>query len=184
MRAAYAAGVEVTQVTERAAAALSDAVTPRRASSHVARCAIPDTDPAALLAGSPTLPAVLVQTNDPGNAGTVIRLAGADGADGVTPSTRSTPRRCGRPQAACSTCPWCARPILSRRSACSPGRVCPCWPPPGRPPPTWTPPGPREILDLPTARLFGSQAHGLPQDAWRPSPTNPYECRSTVAPSR
>jgi len=37
MRAAYAAGVEVTQVTERAAAALSDAVTPaghRRALRH------------------------------------------------------------------------------------------------------------------------------------------------------
>ena len=44
--------------------------------------------------------------------------------------------------------------------------------------------GTRGILDLPTARLFGSQAHGLPQDAWRPSPTNPYGYRSTVAPSR
>ena len=74
------AGVEVTQVTERAAAALSDAVTPQ---GIVVRCAHPQTTVADVLAGSPTLVAVLVQANDPGNAGTVIRLADAAGADGV-----------------------------------------------------------------------------------------------------
>ncbi len=80
MRAAFAAGVEVTQVTDRAAAALSDTVTPQ---GIVARCALPDLDPAGLLAASPRLVVVLVATSDPGNAGTVIRLADAAGADGV-----------------------------------------------------------------------------------------------------
>ena len=80
VRAAFAAGVEVTQVTDRAAAALSDAVTPQ---GIVARCALPDLDPAPLLGADPKLMVVLVATSDPGNAGTVIRLADAAGADGV-----------------------------------------------------------------------------------------------------
>jgi len=80
VRGAFAAGVPVTQVTERAAATLSDAVAPQ---GIVVRCALPDTDLEQVLAVSPRLLAVLVQTNDPGNAGTVIRLADAAGADGV-----------------------------------------------------------------------------------------------------
>ena len=64
--AAFAARVEVTQVTERAAAALSDAVTPQ---GIVVRCAHPQTTVADVLAGSPKLVAVLVRANDPGNAG-------------------------------------------------------------------------------------------------------------------
>ncbi|TKV58936.1 RNA methyltransferase [Nakamurella flava] len=80
VRSAFAAGVEVTQVTERAAAALSDTVAPQ---GLVARCALPETDPDELLASSPRLLAVCVETNDPGNLGTIIRLADAAGADGV-----------------------------------------------------------------------------------------------------
>ena len=80
VRAAFAAKVEVTQVTEKAAAALSDAITPQ---GIVVRCTHPQTSVADVLAGSPKLVVVLVRANDPGNAGTVIRLADAAGADGV-----------------------------------------------------------------------------------------------------
>ena len=72
---------QVTQVTDRAAASLTDAVTPQ---GLVVRCTLPDDHrrrPAGQL--TPKLVAVLVQTNDPGNTGTVIRLADAAGADGV-----------------------------------------------------------------------------------------------------
>lgn len=80
VREAFAVGVTVTEITERAAAALSDTKAPQ---GLVARCALLDTDPAAALARSPRLVAVLVEPSDPGNAGTVIRLADAAGADAV-----------------------------------------------------------------------------------------------------
>ena len=80
VRAAFAARIEVTQVTERAAAALSDTVSPQ---GIVARCVIPAGDIGSIIAAEPRLLAVLVETNDPGNAGTIIRLADAAGADAV-----------------------------------------------------------------------------------------------------
>ena len=67
-------------VTERAAKALSDTVTP---SGLVAVCEMPQTELADVLAGTPRLIAVAVEINEPGNAGTVIRLADAMGAGGV-----------------------------------------------------------------------------------------------------
>jgi TrmH family RNA methyltransferase len=80
VRAAFAARIEVTQVTDRAAAALSDTVSPQ---GIVARCTIPAGDVGSIIAAEPRLIAVLVETNDPGNAGTIIRLADAAGADAV-----------------------------------------------------------------------------------------------------
>lgn len=80
VRSAFAAGVAVTQVTDRAAAKLTDAVTPQ---GLVARCLVLDTDPVRLLDPAPRLLAVLVETGDPGNLGTVVRVADAAGADGV-----------------------------------------------------------------------------------------------------
>lgn len=80
VRTALDLGILVTEVTDRAAAKLSDAVTPQ---GLIARCVLPDADPSALLASAPRLVAVLVETSDPGNAGTIIRLADAAGADGV-----------------------------------------------------------------------------------------------------
>lgn len=64
-------------VTERAAHALSDTVTP---SGLVAVCDIPGTGFEDVLAGSPALLAVAVEIREPGNAGTLIRLADAMGA--------------------------------------------------------------------------------------------------------
>ncbi|OBG67469.1 RNA methyltransferase [Mycobacterium sp. E1715] len=75
-----AQGDSVQLVTERAAKALSDTVTP---TGLVAVCEMPSTRLADVLAGPPRLVAVAVGIGEPGNAGTVIRIADAMGADAV-----------------------------------------------------------------------------------------------------
>lgn len=77
---ADAAGVAVWGVTDRAASALSETVTPQ---GLVAVCDFHDVPLSAALAGRPNLVAVLVGVADPGNAGTVVRVADAAGADAV-----------------------------------------------------------------------------------------------------
>jgi RNA methyltransferase, TrmH family len=67
-------------VTERAAKALSDTVTP---AGLVAVCDMPTTGLEDVLAGSPRLIAVAVEISEPGNAGTVIRIADAMAAAAV-----------------------------------------------------------------------------------------------------
>jgi TrmH family RNA methyltransferase len=74
------AGVPVHRVTERAAKALSDTVTPV---GLVAVCEQPGTTLERVLDGRPGLVAVGVGVSEPGNAGTLIRLADAMGADAV-----------------------------------------------------------------------------------------------------
>lgn len=74
------AGCPVHPVTERAAKALSDTVTP---AGLVAVCESPETHLQDVLAGPPALVAVAVEISEPGNAGTLIRLADAMGAAGV-----------------------------------------------------------------------------------------------------
>lgn len=70
----------VQLVTERAAKALSDTVTP---SGLVAVCEMPQTGLEDVLSGSPRLLVVPVEIGEPGNAGTLIRIADAMGAGGV-----------------------------------------------------------------------------------------------------
>jgi len=67
-------------ISERAAKALSDTVTP---TGLVAVCETPATRVEDVLAGSPRLIAVAVEIGEPGNAGTVIRVADAMGAGAV-----------------------------------------------------------------------------------------------------
>jgi RNA methyltransferase, TrmH family len=67
-------------VTERAAKALSDTVTP---AGLVAVCEVPRPDLGDVLAGAPRLVAVAVEIGEPGNAGTLIRIADAMGAAAV-----------------------------------------------------------------------------------------------------
>lgn len=69
----------VQLVSERAAKALSDTVTPV---GLVAVCRMPEASLAEVLS-APRLVAVAVDTADPGNAGTMIRLADAMGADAL-----------------------------------------------------------------------------------------------------
>ncbi len=70
----------VILVTERAAKALSDTVTP---AGLVAVCDVPETDLNDVLAAAPRLVAVGVEIGEPGNAGTLIRIADAMGAAAV-----------------------------------------------------------------------------------------------------
>ncbi|MFC5142592.1 TrmH family RNA methyltransferase [Actinomycetospora rhizophila] len=77
---ARALGVRVARVTEKAAAGLSDTVTPQ---GVAAVCSTVTVALETALAGSPRLVAVLVGVADPGNAGTVIRTGDAAGADAV-----------------------------------------------------------------------------------------------------
>ena len=166
VRAAFAARIEVTQVTERAAAALSDAMTPQ---GLVVRCAHPQTSVADVLAGSPKLIAVLVQAGDPGNAGTVIRLADAAGADGVIvagdavdPFNPKAIRasagslfhlpvaRAADPAALLDALSAAGLSVLATSGAAELDLDAAAA---------------DGILELPTAWLFGSEAHGLPDDA-------------------
>ena len=70
----------VTLVTEPAAKAMSDTVTP---SGLIAVCRIPDPRLDTVLAERPALIAVAVDLSEPGNAGTLIRIAHAMGASAV-----------------------------------------------------------------------------------------------------
>jgi TrmH family RNA methyltransferase len=74
------ADVPVHVVTDRAAKALSDTVTPV---GLVAVCELPSTNLADVLADQPRLVAVAAEISEPGNAGTLIRIADAMGADAV-----------------------------------------------------------------------------------------------------
>lgn len=78
--AAHAAGVRVCELTDRAAASLSDTVTPQ---CLVAVCDLLDVPVAAALGDAPSLVAVLAGVADPGNAGTVVRTADGAGAGAV-----------------------------------------------------------------------------------------------------
>lgn len=73
-------GTQVHLVTERAAKALSETVTPV---GLVAVCSVPDTLLDDVLTNSPRLLAVAAEISEPGNAGTLIRVADAMGADAV-----------------------------------------------------------------------------------------------------
>ncbi|KUI47867.1 RNA methyltransferase [Mycobacterium sp. GA-1199] len=77
---AMLAHVPVHLVTERAAKALSETVTPV---GLIAVCATPETSLDEVLAASPRLVAVAVEMSEPGNAGTLIRIADAMGTDAV-----------------------------------------------------------------------------------------------------
>lgn len=77
---AEAAGARVALVTDRAAKALGDTVTPP---GLVAVCDLIDVPLADVLATTPRLTAVPVEIAEPGNAGTVVRVADAVGADAV-----------------------------------------------------------------------------------------------------
>jgi len=78
--ASVVAGHPVQMITDGAAKALSETVTP---TGLVAVCGIPTHDLDAVLAGSPDLIAVAVDLAEPGNAGTLIRTAHAMGAAAV-----------------------------------------------------------------------------------------------------
>ena len=155
------AGTPTQLVTERAAKALSDTVTPV---GLVAVCTVPDADLEQVLADGPTLVAVPVGVSEPGNAGTIIRVADAMGADAVVlagPSVDPYNGKCLRASAgSIFSIPVIAEPdtdavVAGLRDAglqvlatVLDGSVS------------------LDDVDLarPTAWLFGPEAHGLPAD--------------------
>jgi RNA methyltransferase, TrmH family len=70
----------VSQISDRAAAALGETVHPQ---GLIAVCNRLDVSLSEALANSPRLVAILVEANDPGNAGTILRTADAAGAQAV-----------------------------------------------------------------------------------------------------
>jgi TrmH family RNA methyltransferase len=72
--------VPVRLLTEKAAASLSETVTPQ---GLIAVCALRDVPADAVVAAPPRLAVALAGLNDPGNAGTVLRTADACGAAAV-----------------------------------------------------------------------------------------------------
>ena len=80
MRDARAADLRVEIVTDAVLEAIADTVTPQ---GMVAVCETFPSSLADVMASRPRLVAVLEEVRDPGNAGTVIRVADAAGADAV-----------------------------------------------------------------------------------------------------
>jgi TrmH family RNA methyltransferase len=166
IRAAFAARIEVTQVTDRAAAALSDTVSPQ---GLVARCAMTLADVGEVIAAEPRLIAVLVETNDPGNAGTIIRLADAAGADAVIFAGESVdpfnPKAVRASTGSLFHLPVARAAevgeLLMQLSEAGLSVLATTGGGANTDLDTATDDG---ILDLPTAWLFGSEAHGLPAE--------------------
>ncbi len=80
VEAAAGQGIPVHQVTEQGMAGLSETVTPQ---GIVAVCGFVDVALDEVLGSAPRLIAVLAEVRDPGNAGTILRTADAAGADAV-----------------------------------------------------------------------------------------------------
>jgi TrmH family RNA methyltransferase len=80
VEAAQTLGVRVDEISVRAAAALSETVRPQ---GMVAVCRAVHVPLRSALASEPRLVAVLVEANDPGNAGSILRTADAAGAQAV-----------------------------------------------------------------------------------------------------
>ncbi len=171
VRTAYAAGARVSQVTDRAAAALSDTTAPQ---GIVALCELAWTPLDEVLAAGPAVLAVLVGVSDPGNAGTVIRLADAVGADAVVFAGESVdPFNAKAVRASTGSLfhlpvVYAEDPIalLAELSAggmsclATTGAAAPAAG--GRAALDLFEAADGSVLDLPTAWVFGSEAHGLP----------------------
>jgi TrmH family RNA methyltransferase len=161
-----AGGARVHQITDRAAKALSDTVTPQ---GLIAVTELVDVPIDRALAGTPRLVAVPVEMAEPGNAGTVIRVADAAGADSVVLLGDSVDPHNGKCVRASAGSVF-HLPIARERSiesgidalrragltivaTAADGEV--------------DLDDADELLTQPTAWLFGNEAHGLPESVTR-----------------
>ncbi|MGW9310476.1 TrmH family RNA methyltransferase [Saccharomonospora azurea] len=154
-----AEAARVSRINARAAELLSETVTPQ---GIVAVCDTVTVDLDAALGRSPRLVAVLVDIADPGNAGTVLRVADAAGADAVVFAGRCVDVHNGKCVRASTGSlfhlPVAAEPDVDRAlEACGRAGLT-----------TVAAHGYAEadlttaaVLDRPTAWLFGNEAHGL-----------------------
>lgn len=163
VRAAYAHDVEVSVVNRRAMELLSDTQTPQ---GILVRCATLDVPLAEALGSDPKLVAVLVDANDPGNAGTVVRLADAAGADAIVFAGESVdpfnPKAVRASVGSIFHLPIARAQdtdeLLAALSAAGLSVLATT----GAAEIDLDAAGRDGVLDLPTAWLFGSEAHGLP----------------------
>jgi TrmH family RNA methyltransferase len=164
---------DAAQISPRDAAALSETVTPQ---GLIAVCRRESTSLDDVLAAGPRLLVVLVEPNDPGNVGTVIRTADAVGADGVVLAGGADPYNgkavrasagslfhlpvvdAGGPES--SGAPVAGASLLDRLASAGLRTLA------------TTATGRQDLDELidtgslaePTAWLFGSESHGLPPD--------------------
>lgn len=153
-------------VSERAAKALSDTVTPV---GLVAVCDIPSTRLEDVLAGRPGLVAVAVGIGEPGNAGTLIRIADAMGAAAVILAGHSVDPYNGKCLRASTgsifSIPVVVAPdadgtVVALRGA---GLQVLAGALDGE----WALDQAERLLARPTAWLFGPESHGLPSEIAR-----------------
>ena len=163
--AARDAGARISPVDERAAASLADTVTPQ---GLVAVCDLLDVPVAVALAGTPRLVAVCAGIADPGNAGTVVRVADAAGAnavllagDTVDPHNPKAVRAStgsvfhlplARDRDATAVLDACRAAGLTLLVADGHGEL------------DLHDPAARPVLAGPVAWVFGGEAHGVPAD--------------------
>jgi TrmH family RNA methyltransferase len=153
--------VPIHVVTDRAAKALSDTVTPV---GLVAVCEVPSTTLADVLAGRPRLIAVAAEISEPGNAGTLIRIADAMGADAVVLAGRSVDPYNGKCLRASAGSIF-AVPVVTETDA---GGAVSALSRAGLRVLATTVDGEVSLDDAdlsgPTAWLFGPESHGLPPE--------------------
>ncbi|KUI12039.1 RNA methyltransferase [Mycobacterium sp. GA-1285] len=162
---AMLADVPVHLVTERAAKALSETVTPV---GLVAVCSTPKTSLPDVLADVPRLMAVAVEMSEPGNAGTLIRIADAMGADAVVFAGHSVDPYNGKCLRASAGSIF-AIPVVTENDAASAvsdlagaGLQVLATTLDGET--SLDDPALEAALGEPTAWLFGPEAHGLPAE--------------------
>ncbi|HTI77797.1 MAG TPA: RNA methyltransferase [Mycobacterium sp.] len=153
------ADVPVHLVTDRAAKALSDTVTPV---GLVAVCSVPEVELADVLPAR--LVAVAMEISEPGNAGTLIRIADAMGADAVVLAGHSVDPYNGKCLRASAGSIFSV-PVVSEPDA---GRAVTALRAAGLQVLATTVDGEVGLdeadLSPPTAWLFGPEAHGLPAE--------------------
>jgi RNA methyltransferase, TrmH family len=154
---------KVHRVTDRAAKALSDTVTP---SGLVAVCELPTTSLDEVLADAPDLIAAAVEINEPGNAGTLIRIADAMGAAAVILAGYSVDPYNGKCLRASAGSIFAIPVVVAPDAAAAVGALRGA----GLQVLATTVDGEMDLdaaeplLTAPTAWLFGPESHGLPRD--------------------
>ncbi|MFN2537976.1 MAG: TrmH family RNA methyltransferase [Mycobacteriales bacterium] len=155
---AAARGVEVVHVADKVLVALAETVTPQGlvGVAPIAEQSLPS---------SPRLVAVLHEVNDPGNAGTVIRTADAAGADAVVLTAGSVDPHNGKCVRASAGSLW-HLPVVSEADAL---QTLAGLRAAGVQLLATTGDGDVDLddltgLDQPTAWVFGTEAHGLPDE--------------------
>jgi len=157
------ADAPVYPVTDEAAAALSETVTPQ---GLVAVCDLLDVPLAEALGPRPRLVAVCAGIADPGNAGTVIRVADAAGADAVVLAGDTVDPHNGKAVRA-STGSVFHLPLARERDALAAVGECRAagltlLAADGRGELDLHDPAAAAVLGGPVAWIFGGEAHGVP----------------------